>query len=89
MSRRDYVVDVITPADIERAAELIVSRRFPWCRARLIHALAGALEEGVLEEVLGELLEDTELTESIVASLREALRRGGWITPPSPGASAP
>lgn len=39
----------------EQAVDLVVAHKFPWCRARLLHALAGADEQGILSDVLDEL----------------------------------
>jgi len=60
---------------VQAANELIVAHTFPWCRARLLHALGAAEEQGVLEDVLGELLRHGSPE---IDSLRDALRRHGW-----------
>lgn len=50
-------VHTVTPLhEVEAATKLIVEHRYPWCRAKLLHALAGAEEKGILEDVLDELL---------------------------------
>jgi hypothetical protein len=41
---------------VELVNAMIVSHAFPWCRARLLHALGAAEEQGVLIDVLTELL---------------------------------
>lgn len=66
----------------ERAAKLIADHRFSWCRARLLHALAGAAEQGKLVEVLLELLAETLFAEEasdIAAGLVNVLRTTGWL----------
>lgn len=55
--------------------ELVVSHKFPWCRARLLHALAGADEQGVLMTVLEELLPDDDDAPLVIAN---ALFENGW-----------
>lgn len=69
-----------TVDEVERANALIVSHRMPWCRARLLHALGAAEEQGVLDEVLRELLDDSanNNASSVSASVRNALRRHRW-----------
>ena len=64
---------------IVRALEL---RQVSWCRARLLHAFAGAAAQGVLQEVLEELLDEGssaddgfEIHERIVRSLKAT----GWL----------
>lgn len=69
LGRRDERVAL---SEVERTTDLIVSHRYPWCRARLLHALAGAEEQGVLEDALSELLDD----EPARAAVRHAL--GVW-----------
>lgn len=49
----------ITREEQQSVSAAICERRFEWCRARLLHALAGAAEQGVLLEVLKELLPET------------------------------
>ena len=59
---------------VERTNAMLVAHAFPWCRARLLHALGAAEEQGVLEDVLHELLGESPE----VDYLRAALRRHGW-----------
>jgi len=59
------------------AVHLIVSRHLRWCRARLLHALAGAAEQGVLEEVLSELFPRTGI--HILTRIVRELERYGWL----------
>jgi hypothetical protein len=67
-------------SEVESATALITEHRFPWCRARLLHALGAAEEQGVLDEVLLELLGESpsvgemETTES----MRKTLSLRGW-----------
>lgn len=49
----------ITREEQESVSAAICEHRFEWCRARLLHGLAGAAEQGVLLEVLNELLPET------------------------------
>jgi hypothetical protein len=71
----------------EKASALIVAHDFKWCRARLLHALAGADEQGILEEVLEELLppgkgrgemDGFETGGDIAAAISVALTANGW-----------
>ena len=68
---------------VEEASALIVSHRMNWCRARIMHALAGADEQGALEQVLDELLGDdgpaADGGSTIKAGIRGALAR--WRAP--------
>lgn len=67
---------------LERAVEVVASHEFPWCRARLLHALAGAAEQGVLAEVMDELLGDRARPitgRAITARLIDALCATGWM----------
>lgn len=57
--------------DVERATDEIVAHRFPWCRARLLHALVGADEQGVLKDVLDELGVDAD-------KVRAYFKDNGW-----------
>lgn len=59
----------------ERATEAIVRREVQWCRAKLLHALAGADAQGVLADVLGELLPDEE---GLAERMASALAATGW-----------
>ena len=70
-------VSPITPADDEAFVRALTSPRTKWCRARLLHALSGAAKQGVLDEVVDELLEDDgdEVKERLV----NALVRTGWL----------
>ena len=56
---------------VEAANDLIVRHVFPWCRARLLHALAGADAQGVLLGVLEEL----DLDLPTIGTLQAALSR--------------
>lgn len=68
-------------SQVEAATALVVDHKFPWCRAKILHALAGAEEQGKLQDVLEELLEDAGPWEptSPVQVLRDALQKTGWI----------
>lgn len=59
---------------VERANDMLVAHAFPWCRARLLHALGAAEEQGVLADVLAEILGDSAEAEHV----RAHLRRHGW-----------
>jgi hypothetical protein len=65
-------------------AEALTSQRLSWCRAKLLHALAGAASQGVLHEVLDELLDDAGVTEDRIL---RAMADTGWL-PPQPPAAA-
>lgn len=58
-------------------AEMLVNPAARWCRARLLHALANAAKQGVLDEVIDELLDDDE--SAVKERLYDALARTGWI----------
>lgn len=71
----------------EIATDLITKRKFKWCRARLMHALAGAHAQGVLHEVLTELLPDGDYSpETLADDLASWLHFHGWEhgEPPDP-----
>ena len=55
----------------------LANGRVHWCRARLLHALAGAGKQGVLREVTQELLpaDGDDVADQLVAALKE----NGWI----------
>ena len=62
----------------EAATAAITGGQVLWCRAKLLHALADAARQGVLAEVLGELLpEEDSLPERVVRALGES----GWLPP--------
>ena len=70
----------------EAATHLIVEHRFKWCRAKLLHALAGAMEQGVLDEVIEELLDGDVVEDAVVFDedrtvnrLKRALSRTRWV----------
>lgn len=72
----------------EIASDLIAKREFRWCRARLMHALAGAHAQGVLDEVLTELLPDgTYSPETLADDIGSWLDFNGWEhgAPDDPG----
>jgi hypothetical protein len=52
-----------------------------WCRARLLHALAAAAKQGVLAEVVQELLPHDG--DTIMERLIESLTETGWIRRPA------
>lgn len=66
----------INIAKREEAVAMVCEHHFPWCRARLLHALAGAVEQGIFDEVMGELIEHED-SEEIVRDARNVLR--GWM----------
>lgn len=74
-----------TLSEVDSANTLIVSHKMPWCRARLLHALGAAEEQGVLDDVLRELIEDessvSRLDEGDRARclLRAVLTARGWV----------
>jgi hypothetical protein len=81
---------VLTPAvRQEIATDLIAKREFVWCRARLMHALVGAHAQGVLEEVLAEIVGDFESldAETLADDIGTWLSEHGWEhgEPPPPG----
>lgn len=54
-----------------------------WCRARLLIALAGAARQGILDEVLDELLpsgvDGGSEAEDVLDELIAGLKEGGWL----------
>ncbi len=80
----------MTIEEQEKAAALIVSHEFKWCRARLLHALAGAAEQGILEDVLEELMpastgrgdwDGYETGSMISDAIVAELQKHGWHKP--------
>lgn len=70
----------ITLDEIERAKELIAQRDFPWCRALLFHALAGAarkIDRDSGESVLREVLDEIGLDDEIIAEIVNHFEIGG------------
>jgi len=65
----------------ELVTEAIVGGNVLWCRAKLLHAFAHASRQGVLDEVIDELMDDGGITRD---RLTKALNDSGWITP-TPG----
>lgn len=70
-------------ASNELFASALRLRQIEWCRARLLHAFAGAARQGVLLEVLEELLDEDsgpedgfEIHERVV----RALKATGWLS---------
>lgn len=61
----------------EVVASAVANDRVHWCRARLLHALAGAGKQGVLEEVVQELLPDDG--ETVAERIIDSLRASGWM----------
>jgi hypothetical protein len=66
-----------TPDEHDLVGEQLAAHAVRWCRARLLHALAGAAEQGILAEVLDELLDGDG--ERVNAAITAALGRTGWI----------
>lgn len=66
----------LTIAKREEAVALVCEHNFPWCRARLLHALAGAVEQGIFDDVMGELIGHDD-SEDIIRDARNMLR--GWM----------
>ena len=52
----DHKLPIVPLAAQERTTDQIINGDFKWCRARLLHALAGAAEQGVLQDVIDELM---------------------------------
>jgi len=73
-----YISAVVAHEAISNA---ICEHKFTWCRARLLHALAGAAEQGILPEVIEELfpMSGPEVTKY----LQSTLRKNGWLEPKS------
>ena len=83
----------LTAAELQDIASSMVStRQFRWCRARVLHALAGSLKQGKLAEALDETLDadswdrildgardPEELTSNLIDALGEKLRENGWV----------
>jgi len=76
-----YCGEWLTNRDVnELVADALDARKVNWCRARLLHALAGAAEQGVLEEVIEELTcEDGGCDDggTVAARLMQALKKTG------------
>lgn len=70
----------ITTQMDETFADYLANPQMKWCRARLLNAFANAAKQGVLDEVIDELLDDDdgETKERLLA----ALVRSGWIKSP-------
>jgi hypothetical protein len=69
----------LTPEQVEVAVEAMREGTFPWCRARLMHALAGAALDGILREVLDELLERDEIQLEWLIDGDPASKVNGWL----------
>ena len=69
----------ISPLEQETTSNAICQHRFVWCRARLLHALAGAAEQGVLLDVLDELLGDHQDADEVGYAFKRALLKSGWM----------
>lgn len=83
----------LTAAELQDITSNMVSTRaFRWCRARMLHALAGGFKQGKLAEALGETLDEEawdrildgardpeELTSNLIEVLGEKLRENGWL----------
>lgn len=70
------------PDEVEAVAKPLAEHRIPMCRARLLHCLAAAAEQGTLQEVLDELLVDSNFASHAVADdIVETLRLSGWMSP--------
>lgn len=65
----------------ETASSAVVRGDVNWCRAKLLHVLAQANHQGVLAEVIDELLDDAGETS---AKMTEALRQTGWVAQEPP-----
>lgn len=73
--------DAPTPAEQnEIATTRIVSHEYPWCRARLLHALGGAAEQGILDDVIHEVL-DERWQDEVLEEMLRALECTGWLRP--------
>lgn len=72
------VTTKVTASEVDQAVNLIVDHKLPWCRARLMHALAGAEEQGILREVLEEVTHGDD-TENTIGNVKAYLRNNGWI----------
>lgn len=59
---------------VEQTNDMLVAHAFPWCRARLLHALGAAEEQGILAEVLEELMGGGPGADAI----RNSLHQQGW-----------
>jgi hypothetical protein len=68
----------VTSSEADQAINLIVDHTLPWCRARLLHALAGAEEQGILREVLEEVTYGDD-TENTIKNVQGYLRENGWL----------
>jgi hypothetical protein len=80
--KSDALRGAISTEEQEAVSAAICEHRFSWCRARLLHALGGACEQGVLLEVIKELLpqrseQDAQL---VFLVLRRELLTHGWAS---------
>lgn len=69
----------------DAAVEVMKDGTFQWCRARLLHAIAGAARQGVLQEVLEELIEGETYgpfddSTAVLEAMLSHLRSTGWLS---------
>lgn len=67
----------ISPDEVDAITVAIKTRRYPWCRSRLLAALAAAEEQEILGDVLDELLGADG--ERVGEKMRDSLHRNGWM----------
>ena len=71
-----------TVKDDDNFARLVTDPTTKWCRARLLHAMANAARQGVLDEVVGELVALDSESEEVLERLLEGLVDTGWLKSP-------
>jgi hypothetical protein len=71
-----------TVKDDDNFARLVTDPTTKWCRARLLHAMANAARQGVLDEVVGELVALDSESEEVLERLLEGLVDTGWLESP-------
>lgn len=62
----------------ERTTSLLRRHAYRWCRARLLTALGSAESQGVLREVLEELLDGHPGSSEAIDAIAAALNARGW-----------
>lgn len=74
--------ETITPDDLDRLTTLIAEHKLPLCRARLLHILSAAIEQGTLLEVLDEVIdygEGIHIALHTHDKIARWLREHGWL----------
>ncbi len=72
-------------AAFEYAVALVVEHKFNWCRARFMHAIAGASETGLLVHALEEIMPFESLNmgaDELACHVNNALHENRWMKRP-------